>query len=122
MIDEEILRARAREVLRTGKLPNARPERIWGGPGIGQRCALCDEPIERNQSELELQYPDPRKGKPVPGDTATSGGKSREPTHHIHVRCFAVWESERKNGQSLSGCSKEGIMKAHECDTANGAV
>jgi hypothetical protein len=35
MPDESILRAKAREVVRTGKMPSRRPDRILGGPGIG---------------------------------------------------------------------------------------
>jgi hypothetical protein len=33
--DESILRAKAREVVRTGKMPSRRPDRILGGPGVG---------------------------------------------------------------------------------------
>ena len=35
MPDEFILRAKAREVVRTGKMPSRRPDRILGGPGAG---------------------------------------------------------------------------------------
>jgi hypothetical protein len=35
MPDESILRANTREVVRTGKMPSRRPERTWGGPGVG---------------------------------------------------------------------------------------
>jgi len=35
MPDESILRAKAREVVRTGKMPSGRPDRILGGPGVG---------------------------------------------------------------------------------------
>ena len=35
MPDEFILRAKAREVIRTGKTPSRRPDRILGGPGVG---------------------------------------------------------------------------------------
>jgi len=35
MPDESILRAKAREVVRTGKMPSRRPDRILGGPGVG---------------------------------------------------------------------------------------
>jgi hypothetical protein len=34
MPDESILRAKAREALRTGKLLSQRPDRTWGGPGV----------------------------------------------------------------------------------------
>jgi hypothetical protein len=35
MPDEFILRAKAREVVRTGKMPSRRSDRILGGPGVG---------------------------------------------------------------------------------------
>jgi hypothetical protein len=35
MPDESILRATAREVVRTGKMPSRRPDRILGEPGVG---------------------------------------------------------------------------------------
>ena len=35
MPDESILRATAREVVRTGRMPSRRPDRILGGPGVG---------------------------------------------------------------------------------------
>jgi hypothetical protein len=35
MPDESILRATAREVVRAGKMPSRRPDRILGGPGVG---------------------------------------------------------------------------------------
>ena len=35
MPDESILRANAREVVRTGKVPSRRPDRILDGPGVG---------------------------------------------------------------------------------------
>jgi hypothetical protein len=36
MPDESILRAKAREVVRTAKTPSRRPDRILGGPGVGR--------------------------------------------------------------------------------------
>jgi hypothetical protein len=35
MPDESLLRADAREVVRTGKMPSRRRDRPWGGPGVG---------------------------------------------------------------------------------------
>jgi hypothetical protein len=34
MPDESILRAKAPEAVRTGKLLSQRPDRTWGGPGV----------------------------------------------------------------------------------------
>lgn len=104
MGDEETLRARAREALRTGRLPDRPPEHIWGGPGMGARCAVCVEPIGRNESELELQFAEGCEGEPTagsgeavrsPGSGEPVGGQSGEGSCHVHVRCFAAWELER---------------------------
>ena len=43
MPDETVLRAKARERICTGKLPSRRPDRTWGGPGVGVVCTVCDE-------------------------------------------------------------------------------
>lgn len=83
MPNESILRAKAREVIRAGKLPSRRPDRTWGGPGVGAPCSVCGEPIRQDQLELETEF-------------AHNGGNPGLDKFHIHVRCFAVWELERR--------------------------
>lgn len=83
MPDEASLRAEAREAIRTGRLPNRRPDRIWGGPGIGARCAVCGEPVTHDQFESEIQF------------ALEGGAEARLDRFHLHVRCFAAWEFER---------------------------
>jgi hypothetical protein len=83
MPDEATLRAKAREVIRAERLPNRRPDRTWGGQGIGVPCTICGEPVTRNQLEFEIQFTI---------DGGTEPGLER---FHIHVRCFAAWEFER---------------------------
>ena len=56
MPDEKILREKARVVVRDGKLPSRRPDRTWGGPGVGAPCAVCVLPVERNEIEFEIQF------------------------------------------------------------------
>ena len=56
MPDERILRAKAREAIRTGKLPSRRPDRTWAGPGINNSCTICGAPIKLNQVEFEIQF------------------------------------------------------------------
>lgn len=84
-MEEQALRAKAREVLQAGKLPNRRPDRTWGGAGVGAACAVCDLPVERDQTELEIDF-------------ARDGGNPGLDTYHVHIPCFAAWEFERKNG------------------------
>jgi hypothetical protein len=72
-------------VIRTGKLPNRRPDRTWGGPGVGAPCTICREPVTKDQLEFEIQFA-------IDGDAEPGLDK-----FHIHVRCFAAWEFERTN-------------------------
>lgn len=80
--EESILREKAREVVQAGKLPARRADRTWGGPGVGARCAVCGKPIGQDQMEFEVEFARPDDGE--------------LDTYHLHVRCFAAWEFERR--------------------------
>ena len=80
-MDESTLRRRAREALQSGSLPARRPQRLWGGPGTGEVCALCREPVSREETAFELEY-------------VTATGATVNPS--LHFRCFAAWEFERE--------------------------
>ncbi len=81
MPDETVLRAKAREVIRAGKLPDRRPDRSWGGPGVGAPCVVCGEAVTTDQLEFEIQF-------------AHDGSNPGLDKFHIHVRCYAAWEFE----------------------------
>ena len=81
-MDEQALREKARQVTRDGKLPNRRPDRTWGGPGVGAPCALCELPVRKEDLEFEIQF-------------ARDGSDPGLDKYHLHVRCFSVWELER---------------------------
>lgn len=83
-MDEGPLRAKARSVIQNGKLPARRPDRTWGGPGVGARCAVCDLPVTRDQMEFEIQF-------------ARDGDNPGLDKFHVHIRCFAIWELERES-------------------------
>jgi hypothetical protein len=83
MPDEKILRDKARAAVRDGKLPSRRPDRTWGGPGVGATCSVCDLPVERDEMEFEIQF-------------ARDGNNPRLDKFHVHIRCFAAWEFERR--------------------------
>jgi hypothetical protein len=87
--DETILRAKARELIRAGKLPDRRPDRSWGGPGVGAPCVVCGEAVTKDQLEFEIQF-------------AHDGGNPGLDKFHIHVRCYAAWEFERTHGSPHS--------------------
>jgi hypothetical protein len=52
---------------------------MWGGPGVGASCVICDKPVERDEVEFELEF-------------APDGGDPDPRNYHVHVRCFAAWE------------------------------
>ena len=83
MPDERILREKAREAIRTGKLPSRRPDRTWAGPGINNSCTICGGPIKLDQLEFEIQF-------------AHDGAAPGVERFHVHLRCFAAWEFERR--------------------------
>jgi hypothetical protein len=83
MPDEQALREKARAVVRAGKLPGRSPDRVWGGPGVGAACAVCGLPVERSEMEFEVQF-------------EFDGNTPGLDKFHLHRRCFAAWEFERK--------------------------
>jgi hypothetical protein len=81
--DEPILRQKAREAVQQGKLPARRPDRTWGGPGVGAPWAVCEQPVTRDDMEFEIEF-------------ARDGNMPGLDKYHVHIRCFAAWEFERK--------------------------
>lgn len=104
MADENVLRARAREAMKSGDLPEQPPDRMWGGPGSGASCAVCGKIVGPKEVEFELQF--------------SSSGGAGPLTYHVHARCFAAWELERRkgcsNGNSLSEVGGAGIIRGRE--------
>jgi hypothetical protein len=83
-MEKQALRTKAREVLDTGMLPNRSPDRVSGGPGVGAPCALCDLPMQPDQVAFALEF-------------ARDGDNPGLDKFHVHVRCFAAWEFERRS-------------------------
>lgn len=81
---EGTLREKAREVIQAGKLPNRRPDRTWGGPGIGADCTICSAPLKRDEFEFEIEF-------------ARNGDDPGLDRYHVHIPCFAAWDFERHN-------------------------
>jgi hypothetical protein len=73
------LRARARELIRSGKVPSRLPSRRWGGRGTGDPCTLCGKPVEPSEVGFEIDFG-------ADGD----GGCS----HDFHDHCLAAVEHE----------------------------
>ena len=85
MPDEPILREKARAAVQNGKIPARRPDRTWGGPGVGAECSVCEKPVTKSELEFEIQF-------------AHDGDHPGLDKFHVHIRCFAAWEFERKAG------------------------
>jgi hypothetical protein len=86
MPDEKILREKARAVVEEGKLPSRPPDRTWGGPGVGATCSVCGLPVKRDEMEFEIEF-------------ARDGDNPGLDKFHVHIRCFAAWEFERRRKQ-----------------------
>ena len=89
MDSETTLRACARQAIQTKRLPDRRPDRTWGGPGADEPCAVCERRITHEDLEFEIEF---ERGGP-------EGGLDK---YHVHVRCFAAWEFERRRGPGRS--------------------
>lgn len=68
----------AAQRIRQRLLPAEVPRTVWAGEGSGERCSLCDQTIDRTETEYELDAP-----------VATANAVVR-----LHLRCHALWERE----------------------------
>ena len=83
MPDEARLREQARTAIQTGRLPSRAPDRTWGGPGVGAECSVCGRPVTKDELEFQIEF-------------AHDGARPELDRHHVHIRCFAAWEFERR--------------------------
>ena len=75
-MNELAVRARIRRLNETGEIPcDERPEQLWAGPGTGDTCAVCTEPISPDETEFEVDL--------------SSGLALR-----LHRRCYTLWLEE----------------------------
>jgi hypothetical protein len=78
------------EAIRGGKLPDRSPHRTWAGRGGGVPCTICEQRINADELEYELEF--------------APGNDSKQPErHHLHIGCFWAWQTERQNLQSKRG-------------------
>ena len=61
-----------------GQLPRVEPLQIWGGKSAGGYCALCDQSIEPDEMELEVE-------RRIDGELAPL---------RFHVVCHSLWRLE----------------------------
>ena len=84
-LEEAALRPLARELIAKGQLPRGALSRMWGGNGTGQRCSLCDKPIERYQIEYEVEH-------------------TEALALRFHTACLSAWQLE---------CARDDYLKEH---------
>ena len=77
-LDDRRLTRAVREALRSGRIPARQADQLWGGPGSGGRCAICEESLETHDVEYELEF--------ARGTTVGA--------YHVHVACCMAWEAE----------------------------
>jgi hypothetical protein len=78
------LHRKARERIEAKTLPVEMPATVWGGPGSGERCALCNRRIEIYDIEFEYAH------------------GNRE--FRFHRVCHAIWQTE---------CEQHGRLTSH---------
>src|SRR4029453_14754084 len=54
--DDPLVRQEAREAIRAGRLPTRSYDRIFGGPGSEQPCAVCGKTLPPTEMEVELEF------------------------------------------------------------------
>ena len=74
------VRTLIREKLQDGRLPLTKMPRFSGSPADGEVCDACDKPITKQQLVME-------------GMVSTRSDKKPA---QFHVRCFQIWEVERR--------------------------
>ena len=78
MLDEHILREKARQAMQAGRMPRQRPSYLWGARAVGAPCAVCGG---REEMEFEVQW-------------SRDGRRSWLADYHVHLECFTAWELE----------------------------
>jgi hypothetical protein len=91
MPGEALLREKALERLRAGKLPLRNNGRaIFGRRGSGAPCGVCDGVITRDQTEGAIEI-------------SPEGAASGTEIYYFHARCFEAWAIERTKLEREAG-------------------
>ena len=79
-MDQESLRLFIRRKIQNGRLPHDGVRRFWSGPSGGETCDACDAILSKEQLLMEAITLVPPGRRPF----------------QFHVRCFQVWDHERR--------------------------
>jgi hypothetical protein len=89
VIDDETLRQMlAQEAMQRGRLPDRPADRMWGGAGKGEVCAICSLTISPQDLGYELEFTEQTGRSPA--------------IHFLHVACFTAWVSACRKGKISS--------------------
>ena len=78
-MDQESLRLLIQRKLQDGRLPHDVIRRVAGSPSAGETCDACDVILSKDQMLME----------------GVAMDLGRRPLQ-LHVRCFQVWDHERR--------------------------
>ena len=84
----------AREAIQLGKMPDRVPDFLSQEPAEGEQCAVCGLSFTEDELVCKLKFAQNRR------DLVS---------RHLHIRCFAAWESECQNG-SVDGKASEKVQ------------
>ena len=97
---------KARATIRNGKLPSRHADRLWGGPGVGAPCTVCNEPVTKSEMEFAVEF---APGVRTPVNLAFSTQEEFPPLR-------ALWKSKLfgiprlwggpANGESCDACEE----------------
>lgn len=81
-METRALRLLIRQKLNDARLPFNSIPRVWGGPGAGEICDACDDPVVKPDLVIEGVSIDFHKR-----------------AVQFHVECFYLWDYERRAGE-----------------------
>lgn len=94
MSDDIVLRAKAHEAIATGRIPNRRPDRVWGGLASRGCCAVCGVPLKSGARILEVEFARDDGVGPI--------------KHDVHIRCYVELENEFGNREAIGAAAAAG--------------
>ncbi len=73
-MNDFLLRARIRELIKSSAVPCDEPDKLWASRGTGTHCLACGDPITPADVEYEVEF---------------DGASFR-----VHRTCFILWREE----------------------------
>jgi hypothetical protein len=93
MGDENGMRRKEHESMRSGRLPDRRPDRLWGGHGNGtDLCNLCGNLLKKEEISFDLEYDGEARA-------------ARPACYSVHLHCFQAWDMDRE--QRNGACANQ---------------